>query len=93
MGQVSRKSDHNPPSVRFKCILVNFYKPKKHLDHGHKKIRRDIKREKNHPIILSSSNRTQGQTLSQFSGYVLVNVTISHIVLGLTISSCYITGI
>ena len=32
MEQVSRKSDHNSPHVRSRCILANLYKAKKHLD-------------------------------------------------------------
>ena len=32
MEQVSRKSDHNSPNVRSRCILANLYKAKKHLD-------------------------------------------------------------
>jgi len=34
MGQVSRKSDHNPPNVRSRCIFAKLYKAKKHLDQG-----------------------------------------------------------
>ena len=44
MGQVSRKSYHNPPNVRSRCILVKLYKAKKHLDQGDVKIRRENKK-------------------------------------------------
>ena len=34
MRQVSRKSDHDPPNVRFKCIFAKLYKAKKFLNQG-----------------------------------------------------------
>ena len=48
MEQVSRKSDHNSPNVRSRCILANLYKAKKHLDPrpgggGEEKNKRDRK--------------------------------------------------
>ena len=39
MGQVSRKSDHDPSNVRSRCIFAKLYKAKKHLDQGENGIR------------------------------------------------------
>ena len=73
MGQVSGEFDHNPPNVRSWCILAKLYKVKKHLDQREEKIVKEKqKREKNHPIVPSSSDWTRGQTLSQFSSYFLL---------------------
>ena len=50
MGQVSRKSDLNPPSVRSRCILSNLYKAKKHLDQGGLEIEGRKTKEKEKPL-------------------------------------------
>jgi len=78
MEQVLRNSNHNPPNVRSRCILANLYKAKKHLDRGGWIGGEKQKREKNHSIIPSFSNWTQGRTLSHFLRYFQLNVTTLH---------------
>ena len=46
MRQVSRKSDHDPPNVRSKCIFAKLYKAKKHLDQGEDLIRTEEEGER-----------------------------------------------
>jgi len=61
MGQVLRKSNHNPPNVRSICIFAKLYKAKKHLDQMRGLIwREEIEREKssNCNSILGLNPRT-----------------------------------
>jgi len=47
MGQVSEEFDHNPSNVRSRCILIELYKAKKHVDQGGRKNSgREIKERK-----------------------------------------------
>ena len=61
MGQVSRKSNPSPPSVKFKCILADYIKPRstwiKGVFFGKKKKKKNLyhhprpKTEDTNPII------------------------------------------
>ena len=53
MGQVSRKSNLNPQSVRSKCTLSNLYKAKKHLDQrGRRRLRGEKQKRERETIQL-----------------------------------------
>ena len=73
MRQLSEAFNHNPPNVRSRCVLVELYKVKKRLDqNGNEILVEEKKREKiKSTIVPSSSDKTRGQTLSQFSIYFI----------------------
>ena len=73
MRQLSREFNHSPLDVRSRCVLVKLYKVKKHLDQwGGEIFGLRKKGERTKPsIVPSSSDKTRGQTLSQFSIYLV----------------------
>ena len=75
MGQVSRKSDHDPPNVRSRCILTKLYKAKKHLDQGRIQFGEKKKREKssNCNTILGLNPRMNTQPFLNF-----IQLNINH---------------
>ena len=58
MGQVSGKPNPNPPNVKSICTLAKLYKAKKHLDWGELFWEEKEKRERDYPIVTSSSKQT-----------------------------------
>ena len=75
MRQLSGKFNRSPPNVRFRCVLAKLYKVKKRPDQkgGGGEIFGIRKRgERTKPVIVPSSlDKTRGQTLSQFSIYLV----------------------
>ena len=71
MRQLLGEFNHSPLNVRFRCIIAELYKAKKRLDqNGSEILVEEKKKEKMKPAIVpSSSDKIQGQTLSQFSIY------------------------
>ena len=69
MRQLSGEFNHSAPDVRTKCVLTKLYKANKRLDQrGDFGIRKRGDR-KELAIVPFSSDKTWGQTLSQFSIY------------------------
>ena len=73
MKQLLGEFNHSSPDVRSRCILVKLYKVKKRLDQWGGEIFGIRKKgERTKPAIIPSfSDKTRGQTLSQFSIYLV----------------------
>ena len=71
MGQILGKYDHDPPSVRSRCIFAKIYKAKKHPDKRRGLRERERERERGHQTITTSSDQTQGLMLSFFKAILI----------------------
>ena len=73
MKQLSGEFNHSPPDVRSRCVPTKLYKVKKLLDQWGGEIFGIRKKgERTKPAIVPSFlDKTRGQTLSQFSIYLV----------------------